>query len=168
VISIQVLHQFVEIQQIHRKFIFHKRYEFHQNLIYKSDLKLSFSIGSMSEGEFELDSTWKSDDVDKEKQELIFENIMLHREISTLRLAISNLFERLSIVSGEWFPRFKYEVPHYDNLSAESHHGTFNSVVTLCQSDPAVLKKFSQKHSHFFFSDFRLFTVRQERTWLTS
>jgi hypothetical protein len=121
----------------------------------------------MSDNEFDIDYKWKAGQLEKEKDELVQENKRLHLEISTLHIAIKNLFERISKVSSNWFPPFANENPRYHSLSKEGAFGTFNSVVTLCKRDPSLLKKFSSQIP-LFIVDFLLFMVPLKRTKLRS
>jgi hypothetical protein len=117
----------------------------------------------MSDNELEIDYKWKSAHLEKEKQSLILENKRLQLEISTLHKAIANLFERLSSISVNWFPPHPNEDPTHSSLSSESADGTLNSVITLCERDPSLLKKFSDDIGYLFV-DILLFLVQLRRT----
>jgi hypothetical protein len=121
----------------------------------------------MSDYELEIDYKWKSEKLENENKELIEENKRLHLEIGTLLNGIENLYEKLSKVSTKWFPPFSKENPRSDNLSDESASGTLNSVITLCEREPSLLKKFNSEILHFLL-DFLLFSVRQLEIKLTS
>jgi hypothetical protein len=63
----------------------------------------------------------------------------------------------------KWFPPFAKENPIYSNFSDEAEKGTFNSVVTLCERDSSLVKKFS-KDFPFYIMAILLFMAPLLRT----
>jgi hypothetical protein len=117
----------------------------------------------MSDGEFDIDLKWLSAKLEREKKELKHENDRLSKENKMLRTAVSNLYERLSVVSVDWRPAAKPKEPTRDNLSDEGYSGTVGSVVALCLREPSLLKKLNEDIP-FLILDILLFGVHALQT----